>query len=109
MNPMKFLASIALVIIFLNIILCPVVSSHLSVHEGCMASFVNHVEDMQGFLFAIVSVFVFSIVFLFLSFIDYLNLNTIVSKLLYERKVLIPNRTKIYWLAILFHAPPCIK
>lgn len=106
---MKFLASITLVFIILNIILCPIVSTHLSGHEGCMAGFVNHIEDMQGFLFAFVSIFVFSIIFLFVSFVDFLNLNTFQKSFLYVRKIILPDKTKTNWLAILFHAPPLLN
>jgi hypothetical protein len=106
---MKFLAIIALLIITLNILLCPIVSTHLSGHEGCMAPFVNHTEDMQSFLFAVASVFIFSVIFFFISFVDLYSLNIFVAKFLYVKKVVIPDRTKINWLSILFHAPPCFK
>lgn len=106
---MKFLASITLVFIILNILLCPVVNTHLSGHEGCMAGFVNHIEDMQAFLFAIVSIFVFSIIFIFVSFIDFLNINILQSSFLYIRKIVFRDTTKINWLAILFHAPPLLN
>jgi hypothetical protein len=106
---MKFLASIALVFIILNILLCPILNTHLSRHEGCMAGFVNHIEDMQAFLFAMVSVFVFSIIFLFVSFIDFLNLGYLQKSLLYVKKIILPDKTKANWLAILFHAPPLFK
>jgi hypothetical protein len=106
---MKFLAIVALSIITLNILLCPIVSTHLSGHEGCMASFVNHIEDMQGFLFALASIFVFSVIFIFVSFADFFNLNIFRKLFLYVRKIILSDKTKINWLAILFHAPPCFK
>jgi len=106
---MKFLAVITLVFIILNIILCPIVSTHISGHEGCMAGFVNHIEDMQAFLFALVSIFLFSIIFLFVSFVDLLNLNIFQKLFLYVRKIILPDKTKTNWLAILFHAPPCFR
>lgn len=100
---------ITLVFIILNIILCPIVSTHLSGHEGCMATFVNHIDDMQGFLFAMVSVFVFSIIFIFVSVVGLFNLNISNKYFLYIKKVILPDKTKINWLAILFHAPPCFR
>jgi hypothetical protein len=106
---MKFLAVITLVFIILNIILCPIVSTHISGHEGCMAGFVNHIEDMQAFLFAMVSVFVFLIIFLFVSSVDFLNFDIFQKSFLYLRKIILPDKTKINWLAILFHAPPCFR
>lgn len=106
---MKFLALLTFVFIILNIILCPIVSNHLSAHEGCMAGFVNHIEDMQGFLFAMISVFVFSIIFAFIYFSDVLNLTLSQNKFLYIGKILIPCSTKVNWLSILFHPPPCFR
>jgi hypothetical protein len=64
---------------------------------------------MQAFLFAVVSVFVFSIIFVFVSFENLLGLNDSNRYFLYIKKVILPDRTKNNWLAILFHAPPCFK
>ena len=74
-----------------------------------MAGFVNHIEDMQGFLFALASIFVFSIIFLFVFFVDFLNLNIFHKSFLYIRKIILSDETKTNWLAILFHAPPLLN
>jgi hypothetical protein len=85
------------------------VNTHLSGHEGCMSLFVNHIDDMQGFLFAMVSVFVFSIFLIFVFVGDLFNLNISNKYFLYIKKVILLDKTKTNWLAILFHAPPCFR
>lgn len=89
--------------------MCPILSTHLSSHEGCMSGFVNHVIQMQSTLFAMVSVFIFSIFFVLVFANDLYSSNIFKRYFLYIKKIVLPDETKVYWLAILFHAPPCFK